>query len=452
MGFEQLKKFQSQITFPERPKATRGWFHAFNMTIDGEWIVSLKKDIPHAFTPRAGFTPQAIFSDCQIRLMQPVTENTETWDDYIFRQYEAYIRRCFTSVSTVIVAFDDYQHVPLAKAMTQSKRRQRAPPIDFSDRDVLPVVVPSKDMWPLCMANRTFKTRLIHLITHTLGKWALHDLSPNQTLIIDWTFPPLLFRGGAVDAEPLTEMAALGESDVKFARYGEMFPQLQVDSIDGDNIPIALLKMETGFQGNFSIFHLETRVEPLSRKRLVTGEPAPPSKPKRVYEHVNIRVLYTEILRRVVPRSSTPRGHAISMLVALIGVSGTDFTRGLPLVSGKSLYQMIPELWPALSRAYDPDTHALDPDRALDTLFSHIYHLKFAKHSQAGGFADVRRQISSSRLSERTKESLPSEQVLRCNARNINWLLSYWRESQYPDPIQALYGFARRSGKICHDD
>lgn len=249
-------------------------------------------------------------------------------------------------------------------------------------------------------------------------------------------------------------MAPLGESDVKFVQYAEMFPSMQVDSIDGDSIPIALLKLESGFDGNFSIYHLETKVDPPTRKRLVTGEIATPSKRQRVYEHVNVRVLYNGILKRVIPRKAlTPEGHEISMLVTLIGLSGTDFTRSLPLISGKTLYEMIPDIWAALCRTYDTETRALQTNKVADCLITKVYQWKFPKHTSGGGYSSLMQQLNTSKLAEKTKQAFPSESEIHCNARNINWLLAYWTHLQYPDPIQYQYGFARsNNGKISHDD
>jgi hypothetical protein len=39
-------------------------------------------------------------------------------------------------------------------------------------------------------------------------------------------------------------LAPLGEADVKFVRYADLFQRLMVDSIDGDSIPIALMHHE----------------------------------------------------------------------------------------------------------------------------------------------------------------------------------------------------------------
>jgi len=40
------------------------------MTIDSSWLACFKSEAPHAFSQRAPFKPNAIFSDGQIRLMQ----------------------------------------------------------------------------------------------------------------------------------------------------------------------------------------------------------------------------------------------------------------------------------------------------------------------------------------------------------------------------------------------
>lgn len=189
-----------------------------------------------------------------------------------------------------------------------------------------------------------------------------------------------------------------------------------------------------------------------------------------MYEYVDVRALYKGILRHVVPRRArgfggpaldSPAGpdpmhgenpQVISMLVALIGVTGTDFTRGLPLVSGKTVYEMIPELWAGLARAYDPSRQGLDPDVAPDALFARIYALKFATHVTPGSFAAVSGQIARSKLGERTKAAIPPEQALACNARNINWLLAYWRQLSFPDPLQPQFGYTLRRGVVCHAD
>jgi hypothetical protein len=251
----------------------------------------------------------------------------------------------------------------------------------------------------------------------------------------------------------LDGLAPLGEADVKFVRYAAMFEHLQVDSVDGDSVPIALLHMEHGGKGQISILRLETRVKdspPPKRAR-------PDARPKRVYEYVDVRAVFDVLRVRVVPhcqgRASLPdhQGHEIAMLVSLIGLSGTDFTRGLPLVSGRTLYDRLPELWLQLASAYDPESRQLRPDQALDQLVAQIYHLKFHRHAPPGQLDPVLKALAESKLGERTRTMLPTRAVLHCTVRNVNWLLCYWQAPVYPDPIQPRFGFARVNGAVCFD-
>jgi hypothetical protein len=91
-----------------------------NMTIDSSWIACFKEEVPEAFVPRPPFAPTAVFCDGQIRLMPSAIEGVVSWEEYIQRQFERHIKRYFErGVSCVILAFDDYTHVPAAKSMTQ---------------------------------------------------------------------------------------------------------------------------------------------------------------------------------------------------------------------------------------------------------------------------------------------------------------------------------------------
>ena len=91
------------------------------MTIDSSWIACLKEEVPAAFTPHAPFHPDAVFCDGQIRLMCPAVDGLLTWDEYIERQFTRHLERYLArGVACVVLAFDDYGHVPEAKSMTQA--------------------------------------------------------------------------------------------------------------------------------------------------------------------------------------------------------------------------------------------------------------------------------------------------------------------------------------------
>jgi hypothetical protein len=228
--------------------------------------------------------------------------------------------------------------------------------------------------------------------------------------------------------------------------------------VDGDSIPIALLHQEMGGTGRISVLRLKTNLKEdkeeqsaAKKLKLDAGTPSAPAKrPGRTYEYVDIRLLYDALRHMVIPQCTgrapitTHAGHEIAMLVCLIGLSGTDFTRGLPLVSGKTIHDYLPLIWSRLARSFDPGTRQMVPDAALDLVVSEIYHRKFEWHCESGPLCAVLTSVGGSqRLSEKTRARLPSADTLRCTVRNVNWLLRYWQFADYPDPVQPEFGFAR---------
>jgi hypothetical protein len=416
------------------------------MTIDSSWIACFKQEVPGAFTARAPFRPDAVFVDGQIRLMPSAVEAVLPWEDYIKRQFDRHVHKYFDQgVSCVILAFDDYAHVPCAKNMTQAKRRKNVPSLEFHARDCLPPCVPRGDDFTRCISNRTFKSKVIQLVIHTLTQNL--RCADGQCLVVDYAGCPVQYFSRSSGRPPEGLACAsldLGEADVKFVRYLEIYPKLQVDSVDGDSLPIALLQLERGHPGQISVLRLQTRVK---------GE-EPSKRPRgRVYEYVDVRALYEALVCMVVPqclagaRLPSHEGHEISMLVCLIGLSGTDFTRGLPLVSGKTLYDFLPQLWVRLCRSYDPGARQLAPAAALELLVSKIYSEKFPRHApDQGSLHLVLDALHKSKLSGKTRDRLPAPETVLCTVKNVNWLLRYWRELSPPDPVQPEFGFCRARG------
>lgn len=427
------------------------------MTIDSSWIACFKEDAPDAFTHHAPFHPDAVFIDGQIRLMPAAVDGVVSWEDYIQRQFEWHVSKYFSrGVSCVVLAFDDYAHVPSAKNMTQTKRRRNVPSLEFHARDALPPCVPRGEDFTRCISNRTFKSKVIQLVIHRLTTNL--KCSDDQCLVIDYAGPPVRHyaRSAKKKPEPVPNLNGnLGEADVKFVAYADLFPRLQVDSVDGDTLPIALLQMERGHSGLISVLRLQTRVKgaedcPPAAKKQKTG---------RQYEYVDVRALYEYLVCMAVPQSvagsslvTSHVGHEISMLVCLIGLSGTDFTRGLPLVSGKTLYDFLPDLWMRLCRCYIPSSRKLAPETALELLVPRIYHKKFSNHAPDSDLGVVMESLQQSKLSGKTKERLPSPEVLLCTVKNVNWLLRYWHELCPPDPVQPEFGFCRtRTGAVAFE-
>jgi hypothetical protein len=470
------------------------------MTIDSSWIASFKEETPEAFTDSVPFRVTAAFCDGQIRLMRGNTSELITWDDYIWQQFHSHVLKFFKNhrVTTVILAFDDYTHVPEAKSMTQIKRRKHLPKLDILERDPLPNVCPYGDRWDQCIANRTFKTKVINLVIERLP-WLL-KLTGEQSLIIDYAGHPVAFRtgpDGQMQKRVLESLVPLGEADIKFSRYADLFRDLLVDSVDGDSIPIALIHHEksmkeltngsmepsdlTGSPPQICIFRITTKVsddsfKPARKKvkgangqtQAATEAPTaviPASKGKRTYEYVNIPLLYT-CMRSVISQCfgraqlTSHLDQYMLMLLSLIGLTGTDFTRSLPQVSGKSVYRFLPDILGPVVGCFNPEEGQLDVKAAADYIVAGIYSAKFSPHfhTPPTTIEEALHTLKISKLSDRTKGSLPAASQVTCTIRNINWLLRYWKEPEtVPDPLEssagrATYGYTRQQGMVMFAD
>ena len=391
-----------------------------------------------------------------------------------------HLEKCFDTSDVVVLAFDNYEHVPRAKCMTQSQRRRNIPAISFSERSELPCMVPDGEHWTHCIANRTFKTRVIELVLLRLPDMLLKD-KPKKRLVVDYRQPVEYYfdpKSDKVQREMLEGLPVMGEADIKFTRFADRYGKLMVDSIDGDSIPIALLHHEMCLRKNtppplVSVYRLELKVakktdteaagkEEGGMKRSADGSSKKKERAPRTYEFVNIHALY-EGLRQTIAQSlgriqmPSHAVHEMGMLISLISLTGTDFSRNLPQMSGKTVYSFLPDVWPTLAMAYDPANCCLRIEQSLNYLVALLYRTKFPKHVSVGTHASLEAVLGdlhgSSGLSQRVKNALPSVQRIECTVRNTNWVLAYWTCGPAPDPVQAAYGFRLLpNGAVEYDD
>lgn len=435
------------------------------MTIDSTWLSAFKEELPHAFTPKRATSVPAVFVDGQIKLMQAPQTTPQTWDEFIYRQFTRHLLDFYGQCKVVVLAFDNYEHVPRAKCMTQAKRRKHIPIMPFAQHSELPCMVPEGQLWVQCMANRTFKTKVIDLILLRLPSLLLKD-RPDRRLIVDYQ-QPAEYRfdeiSRMVRSEAISEFPVMGEADLKFTRYASRYGGLLVDSIDGDSIPIALMHHELCLRRAtpppvVHVYRMELNREAPAkpsedRKRTADGDAKKttthPKKARapRSYEFVNIHALYEglkDVISQSVGRIVTPShvGHEMAMLISLIALTGTDFSRNLPQMSGRSVYGWLPDLWPTLVMAYDPGQSALRVDAATRHLVGLLYKIKFQRHVHSSELRRVLDDLQGApQIAQRTKDSLPSFERIQCTVRNANWVLSYWTCEPAPDPIQHAYGF-----------
>ena len=91
------------------------------MTINADFFKLVKEGCAQAFSDEAPVRPDTVFIDGQVKLMKAA--QVDTWNVFFAVQFFKTIENCFAlGESTVVLAFDDYKHVPASKTMTQAKR------------------------------------------------------------------------------------------------------------------------------------------------------------------------------------------------------------------------------------------------------------------------------------------------------------------------------------------
>ena len=305
----------------------------------------------------------------------------------------------------VVLAFDDYDHVPRAKAITQANRAKVAKAnYDFGEGSQLPPTIPPK--YNEKLTNRVFKRRVIDMICNCIMQHVSHlplqkeDAKLfSRKLVLDYSGCPIQFTCPAdgslnFDKQPffLTDLPPLGEADIKFLRWAHVFHgDMVAYSVDGDFIPIALIHREMLLASSASpdshyrvaLYRMkynppgatsnkgkkveQTQMQLAGTKRkggdvkmvLGTTTAAAATQPnnnasnnkRREYEYVDIAALYTKmcsVLLENCPPSKLALGHErrtyfMRMLAMLIGLSGTDFSRNLPHLSPVTMWNMLLE-------------------------------------------------------------------------------------------------------------
>lgn len=189
------------------------------------------------------------------------------------------------------------------------------------------------------------------------------------------------------------------------------------------------------------------------------AQPAQQQKPRRSMEYVNIPLLYhsmSEALRQCGAHQGPEvcRNH-MRLLACLIALTGTDFTRKLPQISPKRVWDLLPVkgVWSGLLESYDADAGQMVPRETCDRFIAHLYSQKFSNHVPAGvdTLSGVLHAIGGSKLSEKTKDQLPSVARADTTVRNANWVLRYWECRQpVPSPLPSLE--AQEEGEICEQE
>ena len=171
------------------------------MTIESAWIGWWKASNGAAFAdaPPAGI--DTVFIDGQLNLQCP--KGLEEWDAWYACLYENTINRYLDmpGVRTVVMAFDDHLHSPLAKGPTQAARRKNTEHIEWAECLPLPPMIPADYAKLLC--NKSFKFRVIGYVINRIetapivqrGRGRGLHLKEGQRVIIDYQNEPYVAAG-----------------------------------------------------------------------------------------------------------------------------------------------------------------------------------------------------------------------------------------------------------------
>jgi len=396
------------------------------MGINTEWVKIWKQTVPQAFLNNPDqHRTKAGFVDGQIQLMK--SKNVVSWDQFVLFQFVMPLRKIFVErkAEFAVLAFDNYEFVPKAKGMTQAKRSKQLPAFEFHEREQLPPTIP--EYWDRAIRSRAFKKRVIQLVIERLP--SMMRLTENQTLIIDYDGPPTMYGGPKkMIGTEMQGFEPIGESDLKFFRYADLFESLLVVSTDSDYIPITLIRLEQRMQNKMK--------QPLVVLQRIKVNECPikgqtQKKTKREFEFVNINILYSGLKQVIQNNTHTPEdGNEITRLCNLVAlVGGTDFSRPMPLVGPRRFWEfMFCAKRPIdFFECIDEENNMLNRDMIKEKIIAKVYASVYNTHVQnARGFDSVMMQLKNSRLSDRTKNSLPTREFMEVTTRNAEWTVLYW--------------------------
>ena len=438
------------------------------MTIHSDWARLLHDECPEAFHT-SGVPDDTRFDvgiiDGHLQLMCLNTE-MGSWERFLWAVFVQPIRRLFDAgCPTVVLCFDAYDQVPTYKSMTQLKRVSRVTACEFRPEQSLPDDIPEEAMTYLM--NRHFKLKVVQLALSRVPQLLQTTLAaiPQRRLVIDYKSVVEYAASSGITPLPLGDLAPMGESDVKYVRYVERYGNALVHAVDGDYLTIALLYYaKNGLRDDNRIFLFRqlsllggTHKEDMpSGKRKRADTTKPKAKPPKCW--VDMQLLYLVIAQSVRqsgvsglhPTTLEPFGEGdwVNAAVMLMLCAGTDFSRSLPLLGPRRLWEHLPAVANSLVQAAHLDT---TPNVQLlgDAVIGKLYRIVFEKHVPCDTPSNLSCVLTNlktrSRLAASTRTRLPSESQVRVTLENIAWVIKYWTtvNGSTPSPLDGSHGFVR---------
>lgn len=411
-----------------------------------------------------------------------------TWERFLQFLFVNPIKKLFDAGCPVVVlCFDSYDSVPVYKSMTQQKRIAKKTPV-AEPVEELPDGIPQDAM--AYMMNRSFKLKVIDMVCARLPDLIMPFLlkNPGQKFIVDYKRVVQYDHGVPIEVE---DMAPTGESDIKFARYVDRFGHALVHAIDGDYMAIALLYYAMrGLHHKIFIFRQLAQLAPTAaeRKELQKNEDEQAKKKRKITTlddcpttskisstvqvkkkktpkcWVDMQLLFVSIANSIrQARASPPPAEdtdkmAVHAAVVLMLCAGTDFSRSLPQIGPKRIWEALPFIVENLLLAA-PVRGPIDSTLFINGVVGPLYSSIFARHvkgKKTTAFSHVMAHLRHASLSAATKDRLPTEAQVHTTLKNINWVVHhYWTVVNGPieAPLDGSNGFvADKEGKVEYVD
>jgi hypothetical protein len=439
------------------------------MTIHSDWSRILHEECPEAFThatPRGQHKVGVI--DGHLQLMR-LNTGMCSWDAFVNFVFAKPIMQLFDAgCPTVVLCFDCYDSVPSYKSMTQQLRvsRQKQEVKIFEPHQELPSTIPDDAMTYLM--NRHFKIKVIEMLCAKVPLAV--TLKEGQKLVLDYRKVVVFEKNAKFPVSIDAPMVPMGESDVKFCRYVSLYGNALVHAIDGDYLVIALLyyaRHGITPDNKIYIYRQLATLKPTKKRKAGEADVAKTKTDKKCW--VNMQMLFAVIARAAwmsvsvrpinpITRRQYSDADAVVSIVYMMLLAGTDFSRNLPQIGPKRMWDALPLVMQSLLVAVNDPTR-IDEDFFAQTvvgkLYSNVYD-RHLKHSTEDDLTSVLSCLSTSKLSERTKARLPSVERVIATLRNLLWVVTYWStENGVPEtPLDGTYGFARHpeTGDVCFSD
>ena len=437
------------------------------MTINSDFFKIIKEGCPNAFSEHLPFKPDIVFIDGQVKLMKAA--QVDSWGLFFEIQFFKTVEKCFAlGASTVVLAFDDYTHVPASKNMTQVKRSKQKIVLEFAQTSTLPVNMPED--WPGAMANRTFKVKVICKILQAVAVWFKNKLASDvayreRNLVLDYAGVPQLIQLEQAekvhpikhfinehDWLPKNNRVGRGECDIKAFVWMHVSKLLCIVSTDGDYLPLALLQTNENGECAYVrdrrvvLYRMTTQIPlatPAKRKISSSNESAQIAKrTPRKYEYVDIASIESW-LRTVFPSKVTD---PVRQFCALVALCGCDFVRNLPRLGPRTLWKLrhillhidlreVSQIMSALSIAYS-DLYIMKNTMPAGISNSAEWFKNTSEQEMFAIFDQVAARIQrSSNISPRIKQQLWQADTAMAHARNTVWTMHYWMLlDNCPDP------------------